>query len=337
MIEINKTYNIDALEGLKMLPDESIDCIVTSPPYWMQRDYGVSGQIELESHFEYYIQKLYDVFDEAYRVLRSTGSIWINMGDTYSTQSGRAIQIAKGKSIHETAYSKTKKICAAPSGVKTLVLKRKCLCMIPERFAIKMISRGWILRNKIIWHKLNAMPASVKDRFTVDFEEIYFFTKNPKYYFEQQLEPALGYDGRKDTKMKGSKKYAAKDSTGQTIQSFAARGHERWSNTIRGYSTKDGGTGLTPQYHGQQIATYPARNKRSVWRVPTKPLKEAHFAAYPEALITPCILAGCPENGIVLDPFHGSGTTGRVANKHNRNYIGFELNPEYIAIEKKLK
>ncbi len=328
---------MDCLDGFKMLPDNSIDCIVTSPPYWMQRNYGMDGQLGMESHFTEYIDKLCSIFDEACRVLKPTGTVWINMGDTYSTSSGRATEIAKGKNINETYYSGTVKIGAVPPANKSKVLKSKCLCMIPDRFALEMINRGWILRNQLIWHKPNAMPESVRDRFTNDFEKVYFFVKNTQYYFEQQLEPAKGYDGRKETRTKGSPKYAATDVNGQVIQAFAANEHERWPNKVKGYKTKEGDIGQTPQHHGKDIPTYPARNKRAVWVVPTKALKQAHFAAYPEKLIEPCILAGCPEGGIVVDPFMGSGTTGRVARNLNRNYIGFELNPDYIDIENRLK
>jgi len=214
-------YNGDVLEILKKLPDESVDCVVTSPPYWALRDYKIRGQLGLESSFDEYLEKLWKIFDEVYRVLKPTGTCWVNLGDT---------------------------------------MKQKSLCLIPERFAIGMIERGWILRNEIIWHKPNAMPESVKDRFTIDFEKIFFFVKNKKYYFKQVLEPYkstphAGFIGKKSDDKHVQFRYA-------TEQDFY------------------GGRG---------------RNKRTVWSISTKPFKGAHFAVYPEELCEIPIRAGCPE------------------------------------------
>jgi len=205
-------------------------------------------------------------------------------------------------------------------------LKQKDLIGIPWRMAFTLQKLGWYLRQDIIWNKPNPMPESVRDRCTKSHEYIFLLTKSARYYFNHSviLEPAA-YDGRKDTFYKGGNK------------DMNCTAHERWPQ--RGYVLKEGKTGQTDQYHGKSInGTYvekPMRNKRSVWTVSTKPLKEAHFASYPPELITPCILAGCPEQGIVLDPFMGSGTTAIVAKQNNRNYIGFELNSEYVQIAEK--
>jgi len=315
-VELNKIYNIDCLEGLKQLEDNSIDCCITSPPYWALRDYGVEGQLGLEPTFQEYINKLCNIFDEVKRVLKKDGTCWVNMGDTYdgsgkgatgysdkSTLQGYSGENTKGRRMAKESWNfkKAPKVNGEP----------KSLCQIPSRFAIEMCDRGWILRNEIIWHKPNCMPSSVKDRFTVDFEKIFFFTKNKKYYFETQ------YEEMTDT---------SKKRLNQNIDSQ----NGSWRGIGGGYKIN----GAMKAKGNPEMG----RNKRCVWRVPTKPFKEAHFATYPEDLIKPCILAGCPEKGIVLDPFMGAGTTAKVALDNNRNYIGFELNNDYIKIaEDRLK
>ncbi len=263
-MEINKIYNGEALQVLRTLPDNSIDMIMTSPPYWALRNYEVEYQLGLEKTPEEYIDRLCNIFDECKRVLKNQGTCWINIGDTY---------------LH------------------------KCLSQIPSKLSIEMCNRGWILRNEIIWHKSNCMPSSVNDRFTIDFEKIYFFVKDREYYFEQQFENSSNkseMDYRRVLRRKNADKYLMK---------------KPYANNFPKSFRSDG-----------------KRNKRSVWNISTKPFKGAHFAVYPEDLCIIPINAGCPENGIVLDPFFGAGTTGVVAKKLNRNYIGIELNPEYIKI-----
>jgi DNA modification methylase len=194
-------------------------------------------------------------------------------------------------------------------------LKPKDLVGIPWMVAFALRADGWYLRQDIIWHKPNPMPESVKDRCTKAHEYIFLLSKSQHYYYDHEAikEPAA-YDGRKDTLLKGSPKYEKGVVPGQVEHSMAAKGHERWKKNERG------------EY---------VRNKRSVWTIPTKPFKEAHFATYPPDLIEPCILAGCREGGIVLDPFMGSGTTGLVAKQQNKNYIGFEMNSDYCDIANK--
>lgn len=296
-METNKIIQGDCLEVLKTLPNDSVDCVITSPPYWALRDYGVAGQLGLESSFQEYITKLCNIFDEIKRVLKPTGTCWVNIGDTYGGTGKKSDTNDKYKKGLVRDFDR-------PNGKE----KQKCLLQIPARFSIEMINRGWILRNEIIWHKPNAMPSSALDRFTVDFEKVFFFTKNKKYYFEQQLEKSI---------------WAEKDKrfiTGKITKS--------------GKSTSDNGK----QY---QISTSGAfrkdgkRNVRAVWKIPTKGYKESHFATYPEALIEPMVKAGCPVHGTILDPFFGAGTTGVVSKKNNRNYIGIELNVSYIDIAQK--
>lgn len=298
----NKIYQGDALEVLKTLPSESINCCVTSPPYWALRDYGVEGQLGLESNFNNYINKLCDIFDEVKRVLRKDGTLWVNIGDTYGTQGGQNRDTNKD-------YSKYNSIKLKNTEIGSILLKEpnmhKNLCNIPARFSVEMQNRGWILRNVIIWYKPNCMPSSVKDRFTVDFEYVYFFVKNKKYWFEQQLEPVT--------------------------ETSLNRANYGW-NCDR--PSTQSNNGIHTNKMGKRFVNEAGRNKRCVWRVTTKPYKEAHFATYPKELIEPMIKAGCPINGLVLDPFFGSGTTGVVALEQNKKFIGIELNPKYIEIAK---
>ena len=292
----NKILQGDALSTLKTLPDESVDMVMTSPPYWALRDYGVEGQLGLESTFQEYITRLCDIFDEVKRVLKKEGTCWVNMGDTYSGMKVGNTENIKNPNVETKSFVKLKQ-----------KIQDKCLLQIPSRFAIEMTNRGWILRNELIWHKPNCMPSSAKDRFTVDFEKIFFFSKNKKYWFEQQ------YDEYTEPMNRwGGNKLKANGKSEKDLQGM--------------YRDRD----MRPNKQG--------RNKRCVWKITTKPFKESHFAVYPEELCITPIKAGCPENGIVLDPFFGAGTTGVVATKLNRNYVGIELNQEYIKIaEKRIK
>ncbi len=308
MLDLNKVDNMDCIEGLKQLPDNSINCCVTSPPYWGLRDYGVEGQLGLESTPEEYVAKMVEIFREVKRALRKDGTLWLNLGDTYCGTGNKGEykdpKYLDGRNGQKVALNN-----------KIKGLKPKDLVGIPWMVAFALRADGWYLRQDIIWHKPNPMPESVKDRCTKAHEYIFLLSKSRHYYYDQEAikEPAA-YDGRKDTFLKGSPKYAKGVVPGQVEHSMAAKGHERWKKNERG------------EY---------VRNKRSVWTIPTKPFKEAHFAVFPPALIELCILAGCPEGGVVLDPFMGSGTIGMVAAMHQRNFIGFELNPEYCKMAEK--
>lgn len=430
----NSIYKGHVLDILKDMKDESVDCIVTSPPYWALRDYNTEGQIwdgnpdcehewnikkdklhngrgdaqqskkyseqepisdiiiessfcqkcgawkgslGLEPTFQLYIKHLCDIFDEIKRVLKKTGTCWVNLGDTYGGSGNASGHTEDTKNLGYT----TSQMGASKGNQKTTKGMEKSLCQIPSRFAIEMTNRGWLLRNELIWHKPNCMPSSVKDRFTVDFEKLFFFTKSKKYYFEQQLEPTIEPYSEKRAKRPKTSKMKADYITGKA-------GNFTYNK-------------LRPQ----------GRNKRAVWNINTKPFKEAHFAVFPEKLIETPIRAGCPQfickkcdkirekvyelgalvssyegqpmankprsnpanrlikqnlpkdeygalpkrekkeigltdcgcnagfkAGIVLDPFFGAGTTGMVALKQNKKYIGIELNEEYIKIaEKRLR
>lgn len=450
MIEVNKIYQGHVLEVLKTFPDESLDCCITSPPYYSLRSYSTEpqiwggkedcqhiwvdeivrgcksgkpgpnatvgarfaqdgvrrilptntcilcnawrGELGLEPSFELYLEHLWMIFDEIYRVLKKTGSCWVNMGDSYWGAKGSCYNPG-GNSNSIEANKKEKSVYPLNRGNKSdnPGILPKSLLQIPSRFAIGMTARKWILRNVINWVKPSCMPSSAKDRFTVDFEYVYFFVKSQKYFFEQQLEKATGYDGRKDIQYKGG----AKDvSIGK---------HKRWPRKKDNTEFGGNGTGLQNHKGYDQIENPYLRNKRTTWHISPKPFSEAHFAVYPEALVEPMILSGCPEficdccgkarekvyesnlkfesgsgkagnkpegknkdnpqsssgdydirmgpvkqnnfigytdcgcnadyhPGAVLDPFGGSGTTGIVAKKLNRNFVLIELQPKYIEI-----
>jgi len=370
-LENNKIHVGDALEVLKTFPDNQIDMCITSPPYWGLRDYGVDGQLGLEPNFNDYINRLCTIFDEVKRCLKDSGTCWVNIGDGYASGAG-SLNTNKGDSFHGG-----NKKHRTQTGIKAKNLPPKSLIGIPFRFALEMINRGWILRNTIIWHKPNCMPSSVKDRFTVDFEYLFFFSKNKRYYFEQQTEDSAG-----DWTKNGG---GILNDTGWHKGAYNGR-----PPTVKDLNKLDG----------------TKRNKRCVWNINTKPYKEAHFAVYPPELIETPIKAGCPEficnecgkpriklykktgfsnegnevinrskainlkegspqerirklngksykkveflsdelsdcgcnagfhQGIVLDPFIGSGTTAAVAKSLGRNYIGIELNPDYLDLIK---
>ena len=374
-MDVNMIIQGNSLEELRKLPGKCVNCVITSPPYWALREYHTDeqvwdgkqdcehefnvsfcvkcgawrGNLGLEPTPDLYIKHLCDIFDEIKRVLRDDGTCWVNMGDTYSTT---------------TRWTNPLKDSGLPD---------KCLVQIPSRFSIEMVNRGWILRNEIIWYKRACMPSSVSDRFTIDFEKIFFFVKNQKYYFEQQHESF------------------ANDSRWKNHAVNSINGKDYNINNVQ--SAKQLHTSI---YSKNEIPT--ERNMRCVWDITTHPFKGAHFATFPESLVLPMLKAGCPEfvckkcekpkevkevkevihgrvndrpdakvrpdnferipsdwkpkkikeikeiscdcgvgfkSGVVLDPFFGTGTTGLVALKNNRDFIGIELSPEYVKIAKK--
>jgi DNA modification methylase len=276
------------------LDDKSVNCCVTSPPYWGLRDYGETDQLGLEETPEEYVANMVKVFSEVKRVLTKDGTLWLNLGDSYAgncsrTSSGRD---GMGKE-REGIYSR--------SGDG---LKSKDLVGIPWRVAFALQADGWYLRQDIIWHKPNPMPESVADRCTKAHEYIFLLSKSSKYYYDHEA-----------VKEKSKGEWGTRDRT-----------NGKYHNE---------GTGLNP--HSGLEKSYDMANKRSVWTVNTRPYPEAHFATYPKKLIRPCIKAGCPKGGVVLDPFGGSGTTAEVANELQRDAILCELNPKYCElIEKRL-
>jgi DNA modification methylase len=297
-LELNKIYQGDALNTLVGFPDESVDCIITSPPYWGLRDYGVEGQLGLEKTPEEYVAKMVEVFREAKRVLKKEGTLWLNLGDSYW-----ANRAENGQSYSDNEVQRKRS-----GGRGHSIIKPKDLVGIPWRVAFALQADGWYLRQDIIWHKPNPMPESVTDRCTKSHEYIFLMSKSLKYYFDNEAikEPNQTTINRPNYKNIIGNKNANKYGAG--------------TKSLR---QREGDTGyLNPN----------GRNKRSVWTVTTKPFKEAHFATFPEDLITPMVLAGCPKGGLVLDPFMGAGTTAVVARKLGRKYLGIELNVEYIKI-----
>ncbi len=315
----NRCIEGDALAVLRSLPAESIDCVVTSPPYWGLRDYGTPNQLGQEDSYIEFVGNLVGVFDEVRRVLRPEGTCWVNIGDTYGGRVGGA----QGKNGQFAGRGIT------AARIKSERPLPKSMLQIPARFAIAMADKGWILRNEIIWHKPNCMPESTKDRFTNDHEKAYLFVKQRKYYFNQEavLEPVSA-----NTHARLSQKVQ------DQIGSSRANGGKKSNGNMKAVGRKfDPGAGNknNPSFD-QVMAIMPdKRNRRTVWTVSSSPYKGAHFAVYPPKLIEPMIKAGCPAGGVVLDPFFGSGTTGLVARSLGMRYIGIEINPEYIALANK--
>jgi DNA modification methylase len=305
----NVIINDDALTALKSFPDNSIDCVVTSPPYYGLRDYGHGNQIGLEKSPQEYISKILTIFDQIMRVLKNEGTLWLNLGDTYiggGNNRGNTSTLSNQQKSNRGAIGQV-----AQFGIhkfKSDFLKPKDLCGIPWRVALALQESGWYLRQDIIWHKPNPMPESVRDRCTKAHEYIFLLSKSPRYYFNHESILELA------SEVKRLGKTGPRSATPLTA--------------MRNDRSNSGG--FTPRFEG--TGNKPVRNKRSVWTVATKPFRGAHFATFPPDLIEPCILAGCPSGGIVLDPFFGSGTVGLVAKKHGRNYVGIEINSEYVKI-----
>lgn len=345
----------DCRDVLKTLSDESVHCVVTSPPYWGLRDYGVDGQLGLEQSLGEHVQIMVEVFREVRRVLRKDGTLWLNYGDSYAASpNGRSAADTKATGnddrtfrdkpfstvgpISRVGKSGNKGNVAGDHGHRVLsggrlarwdrksernghnlgaddstvadirimhggYLKPKDLCGIPWRVAFALQEDGWWLRQDIIWSKTNPMPESVRDRCTKAHEYLFLMAKSERYYFDQE---AIKEDCMQD----------------------------EYANGFRGGSYVEGKAEIEcgNLVSGEVYVPNGKRNKRSVWEVATAPFSEAHFATFPPALIEPCILAGCPKNGTVLDPFAGAGTTGLVADRLQRNAVLIELNPKYVEI-----
>lgn len=334
MIELDKIYNEDCLQGLKRLPDNSIDCCVTSPPYYALRDYGVDGQIGLEETPEEYIQKLTEVFMEVHRVLKPEGTLWLNIGDSYNGSGGNH----KDTNKNDTGFQGNIGVKYGGKGAKVAGLKPKDLIGIPWMLAFSLRNVGWYLRQDIIWHKPNPMPESVTDRCTKSHEYIFLLSKSQQYYYDYEAiqEQAISQDVEQLKKIKfGGTKYGQNDD--KHFQTYSGKEYKPRTKNVQ-YDGQQPNTMHLRREQGLPDKQYVVRNKRDVWSVNVKPDGVAHFATYPEELITPCILAGCPSGGVVLDPFMGSGTTARVARKLNRHFVGFELNTDYCKIiDKKIQ
>jgi DNA modification methylase len=304
----------DCIDMMRTLPDESVNCCVTSPPYFGLRDYGHDGQIGLEPTPEAFVAKLVAAFREVRRVLREDGTLWLNLGDSYARSAGP--EESKLASLHTMGVGQRKahEMGAMRKGKNRPPegLKPKDLIGIPWRVAFALQADGWYLRQDIIWHKPNPMPESVTDRCTKSHEYMFLLTKSARYWYDAEA--------------------IKEESTGNT--KGAAASFKR-SGSKRGESICPNSPMPTHREDRDDVAyDGDTRNKRSVWTVATQPYSGAHFATFPPDLIRPCIRAGCPIGGTVLDPFGGSGTTGMVALEESRSAILCELNPAYAEIAK---
>ena len=298
----------DCLSLMKQMPDGCVQCCVTSPPYWGLRDYGVDGQLGLEKTPEEYVAGMVAVFAEVRRVLRDDGTLWLNLGDSYASGEIGRHDFAAGTGIGD----RPKRMAERQTRRVNSGLKPKDLVGIPWRVAFALQADGWYLRQDIIWHKPNPMPESVTDRCTKAHEYIFLLSKSARYYYDAE---------------------AVKEPVCEVSLKRAEYG---W-NCDRA-STKNasmGGAGIHTDKMGDRFVDPSGRNRRSVWTITTKPYAEAHFATFPPEIPERCIKAGCPKGGTVLDPFFGAGTTGLVAARLGREFIGIELNADYCEMARK--
>lgn len=296
----------DALEMLRTLPDNSVHCCVTSPPYYALRDYGVDGQIGREDTPAQYVARLTDVFSEVRRVLRPSGTLWLNIADTYAGKGNQGDSVdpkyPNGRTGQTVAINRRVEGC-----------KAKDMIGIPWMLAFALRDSGWYLRSDIIWMKANPMPESCKDRPSRCYEHVFLLTKSRSYYYDAA---AIAEPVAESTPMRMRRKF----------------GKNKYSAGIPGQAHQHLNDYRPNGYAEEDIPLL--RNKRDVWQINSVPYKGAHFAAYPPKLVETCLLAGCPQDGIVLDPFLGSGTTAAVAKQMGRHYIGIELNQDYCELAK---
>ncbi len=294
-------YTGNCLDILPTLPAQSVHCVVTSPPYWGLRDYGHADQLGNERTPAEYVQRMVQVFREVWRVLQDDGTLWLNLGDSYGAAGGDIFSGFNERYSGTGAGGKQaaigKNAAAAGGRERSTGLRPKNLVGIPWRVAFALQDDGWYLRQDIIWHKPNPMPESVQDRCTKAHEYVFLLTKQPRYYYDMTAIQEAAVCGSNGSSFVSEYDIQTKPNLG--------KGKREDSNV---------------------------RNKRSVWTVATAPYQGAHFATMPPKLVEPCILAGCPVGGVVLDPFAGSGTTGAVATSLGRNFVGIELNPAYVEL-----
>ena len=319
----------NCIDKIKELEDNSIDCVVSSPPYFGLRDYGVDGQFGLEKTYHDYLANTVKVFETFKPKLKDTATIWWNVGDSYS--SGKRTSTTNQSLRGDKNYGVTR--TPVQNGIK-----EKDLLMIPNRVAIVLQDAGWYIRSEIIWHKPNPMPESVRDRPTSCHEKIWLITKNKKYYYDHEAikEPITDTTAiRLLQKNINNQKGSLRGNGGMKSNgNMKAMGRKKFDKNMGGSGTSFVDHSGYKKADGSYMINS-TRNKRNVWTITTKPFKDAHFATFPKDLIEPCIKAGCPEGGVVLDPFGGSGTTGIVAALNNRNAILIELNQNYIDIANK--
>lgn len=295
MIEINKIYQEPCLDTVSRMSDNTIDCVITSPPYWQLRDYGYEGQWGLEPTYQEYLENLWSLMDAIYPKLKDGGTVWVNLGDTYN---GNKTSNDDPKQKESTIKSKVLK-------TKQNKIADRCLLLIPHRFAIGCIDRGWIVRNDIIWAKRNGMPESVTDRFSKKHEYFFFMVKGEKYHFD--LDSIR--DGHKESSLKRIK-YGWKSDHDSIGHIDVAKMGDRFCNP----------NGKNPG------------SVSDFWDIPTKPSSAKHYASYNDSLLVKPILAGCPKDGIIYDPFMGTGSTAEAAIRAGRRFIGSEMSDDYVKI-----
>ena len=302
MIEINKIYQEPCLNTVARMDDNSIDCVITSPPYWQLRDYGYEGQWGLEPTYQEYLENLWSLMDAIYPKLKDGGTVWVNLGDSYSSNRWSDTKSGTGKS---GAYADilTNKQISEPN---------KCLLLIPHRFAIGCISRGWILRNDIIWAKRNGMPESVTDRFSKKHEYFFFMVKSEKYYFD--------LDAIRDRTKTGLDRCDIIKSNTSSNATALNSGRAKELEKKGSYEFKNNPKGKNPG------------SVSDFWDIPTKPSSAKHYATYNDSLLVKPILAGCPKGGIIYDPFMGTGSTAEAAIRAGRRFIGSEMSEDYVKI-----
>jgi DNA modification methylase len=312
----------DCRDLLRAMPDESVHCIVTSPPYFGLRDYGVDGQMGLEANPDEFIAGMVAVFRECRRVLRDDGTLWLNVGDSYAGAPGGW----QGKNGQRASRTFTARIDHDKRGNGC---KSKDLIGVPWMLAFALRADGWFLRQDIIWAKPNPMPESVTDRCTKAHEYVFLLSKAARYFYDA--------DAIREPLLESTEKRIAQNVARQAgSDRVPGKTNGPMKAVTRGMRNSDPDTfGLTRGSTNQCCANQGGANKRSVWTIATQPFKEAHFATFPPALVEPCILAGCPSGGTVLDPFGGAGTTGLVADRLQRDAILIELNPEYAEIARR--
>lgn len=315
----------DCRDVLRQMPADSVHCVVTSPPYFGLRDYGVAGQIGLEPTPDAFVAEMVAVFREVRRVLRDDGTCWLNLGDSYSHGGSGARDADR--------WPKQSRNDHLPTHAKTETgLKPKDLIGIPWRVAFALQADGWYLRQDIIWSKPNPMPESVTDRCTKAHEYLFLLSKSPRYWYDAEAiaesiaESSVERLSQDVENQRGSDRVPGK--TNGTMKAVNRKTFRAGGVYTQGRSFDNDATACNDSVGNKPNETG-LRNRRSVWTVATQPFSQAHFATFPPALIKPCIMAGCPKGGIVLDPFGGSGTTGLVADRLGRNAVLIELNPAY--------
>jgi DNA modification methylase len=317
----------DCREVLAGMADRSVHCCVTSPPYFGLRDYGVAGQIGLERTPDVFVAEMVEVFRQVRRVLRDDGTLWLNLGDSYANDtkwggrtSGKHVNALRG----DTGIGRRR---------QNTGLKSKDMMGIPWRVAFALQADGWYLRQDIIWSKPNPMPESITDRCTKSHEYIFLMSKSPRYFYDADAikEPAsenthARLPGNNSHKLTAAYEGGAeRHRTAAGLVDYAKRKRAAAKSGVKNNDSFDAAMAVMPDL----------RNKRSVWTVGSEPFSEAHFATFPPSLIEPCIKAGCPIGGTVLDPFGGAGTTGMVADRLQRNAVLIELNPAYVDIARR--